>query len=128
MRLTPRVAGFGSEYPAGFKLECMAGFVGTRTVVGAVLSGTLEFVPPEPGERTRILGVFDDADRKSPQIGDQSLHLPNIDHVFGLLDDLCLYRDRAHRHWLYGGEQHLHDNRLPRSRTDLGSDRMGNQG
>jgi hypothetical protein len=24
------VAGFGSEYPAGFKLECMAGFVGTR--------------------------------------------------------------------------------------------------
>ena len=28
--LTPRVAGFGSEYPAGFKLECMAGFVGTR--------------------------------------------------------------------------------------------------
>ena len=31
MRLTPRVAGFRSEYPAGFKLECMAGFVGTRT-------------------------------------------------------------------------------------------------
>lgn len=31
MRLTPRVAGFGSEYPAGFKLECMAGFVGTRS-------------------------------------------------------------------------------------------------
>jgi hypothetical protein len=30
MRLTPRVAGFRSEYPAGFKLECMAGFVGTR--------------------------------------------------------------------------------------------------
>jgi hypothetical protein len=38
MRLTPRVAGFRSEYPAGFKLECMAGFVGTRNwsaVVGA---------------------------------------------------------------------------------------------
>ena len=32
MRLTPRVAGFRSEYPAGFKLECMAGFVGTRMV------------------------------------------------------------------------------------------------
>jgi hypothetical protein len=32
MRLTPRVAGFRSEYPAGFKLECMAGFVGTRTM------------------------------------------------------------------------------------------------
>ena len=34
MRLTPRVAGFRSEYPAGFKLECMAGFVGTRTWEG----------------------------------------------------------------------------------------------
>jgi hypothetical protein len=33
MRLTPRVAGFRSEYPAGFKLECMAGFVGTRMLV-----------------------------------------------------------------------------------------------
>jgi hypothetical protein len=32
MRLTPRVAGFRSEYPAGFKLECMAGFVGTRII------------------------------------------------------------------------------------------------
>ena len=32
MRLTPRVAGFRSEYPAGFKLECMAGFVGTRNL------------------------------------------------------------------------------------------------
>ena len=32
MRLTPRVAGFRSEYPAGFKLECMAGFVGTRSL------------------------------------------------------------------------------------------------
>jgi len=31
MRLTPRVAGFRLEYPAGFELECMAGFVGTRT-------------------------------------------------------------------------------------------------
>src|ERR1700694_3368400 len=35
MRLTPRVAGFRSEYPAGFKLECMAGFVGTRTLAHA---------------------------------------------------------------------------------------------
>src|ERR1700737_2249944 len=35
MRLTPRVAGFRSEYPAGFKLECMAGFVGTRNMVAA---------------------------------------------------------------------------------------------
>ena len=34
MRLTPRVAGFRSEYPAGFKLECMAGFVGTRNTYG----------------------------------------------------------------------------------------------
>lgn len=33
MRLTPTVAGFRSEYPAGFKLECMAGFVGTRKMV-----------------------------------------------------------------------------------------------
>ena len=32
MRLTPRVAGFRLEYPAGFELECMAGFVGTRTI------------------------------------------------------------------------------------------------
>jgi hypothetical protein len=32
--LTPRVAGFRSEYPAGFKLECMAGFVGTRSLRG----------------------------------------------------------------------------------------------
>ena len=30
MRLTPRVAGFRLEYPAGFELECMAGFIGTR--------------------------------------------------------------------------------------------------
>ena len=36
MRLTPRVAGFRSEYPAGFKLECMAGFVGTRTQHGKI--------------------------------------------------------------------------------------------
>src|SRR5258708_9387238 len=27
----PVDAGFRSEYPAGFKFECMAGFVGTRT-------------------------------------------------------------------------------------------------
>src|SRR5258705_1286917 len=33
MRLTPRVAGFRLEYPAGFELECMAGFVGTRSLV-----------------------------------------------------------------------------------------------
>src|ERR1700694_496775 len=31
MRLTPRVAGFRSEHPAGFKWECMAGFGGTRS-------------------------------------------------------------------------------------------------
>ena len=31
MRTTPRVAGFRSESPAGFELECMAGFVGIRT-------------------------------------------------------------------------------------------------
>ena len=30
MRMTPRVAGFKSEYPAGLRLECMAGFVGIR--------------------------------------------------------------------------------------------------
>jgi hypothetical protein len=30
MRTTPRVAGFKSEYPAGFELECMAGFIGIR--------------------------------------------------------------------------------------------------
>jgi hypothetical protein len=34
MRLTPRVAGFRLEYPAGFELECMAGFIGTRTLIG----------------------------------------------------------------------------------------------
>ena len=32
MRTTPRVAGFRSEYPAGFELECMAGFVGIRSL------------------------------------------------------------------------------------------------
>ncbi|KPH80871.1 hypothetical protein AE618_11250 [Bosea vaviloviae] len=30
--MTPRVAGFKSEYPAGLRLECMAGFVGIRTI------------------------------------------------------------------------------------------------
>ena len=30
MRMTPRVAGFKSEDPAGLRLECMAGFVGIR--------------------------------------------------------------------------------------------------
>ena len=34
MRLTPRVAGFRLEYPAGFELECMAGFIGTRNQIG----------------------------------------------------------------------------------------------
>ncbi len=38
MRLTPRVAGFRSEYPAGFKLECMAGFVGTRSQIDVTIS------------------------------------------------------------------------------------------
>src|SRR5258708_5061448 len=37
MRLTPRVAGFRLEYPAGFELECMAGFVGTRMPQHAAL-------------------------------------------------------------------------------------------
>lgn len=32
MRMTPRVAGFKSEDPAGLRLECMAGFVGIRTL------------------------------------------------------------------------------------------------
>jgi len=32
MRMTPRVAGFKSEYPAGLRLECMAGFVGIRNL------------------------------------------------------------------------------------------------
>ena len=45
MRLTPRVAGFRSEHPAGFKLECMAGFVGTRNPhqrrYGSIIGGTL---------------------------------------------------------------------------------------
>jgi hypothetical protein len=45
MRLTPRVAGFRSEYPAGFKLECMAGFVGTRTTGAAVRIGFLLTLP-----------------------------------------------------------------------------------
>jgi hypothetical protein len=36
MRATPRVAGFRSEYPAGFDLECMAGFVGIRTWAAVV--------------------------------------------------------------------------------------------
>lgn len=30
MRMTPRVAGFRSEYQAGLRLEYMAGFVGIR--------------------------------------------------------------------------------------------------
>lgn len=32
MRMTPRVAGFKSEDPAGLRLECMAGFVGIRSL------------------------------------------------------------------------------------------------
>ena len=44
MRLTPSVAGFGSEYPAGFRLECMAGFVGTRIQLElALLKGSNRF-------------------------------------------------------------------------------------
>ena len=35
MRMTPRVAGFKSERPAGLRLECMAGFVGIRTLGNA---------------------------------------------------------------------------------------------
>ncbi len=52
--LTPRVAGFRSEYPAGFKLECMAGFVGTRNrLVGgkdAVL--VIDAATPKKGDRS----------------------------------------------------------------------------
>lgn len=56
MRTTPRVAGFRSEYPAGFELECMAGFVGIRTNDGTiviayfedgVVRGAAELHPPE---------------------------------------------------------------------------------
>lgn len=36
MRTTPRVAGFRSESPAGFELECMAGFVGIRILLGLI--------------------------------------------------------------------------------------------
>jgi hypothetical protein len=44
MRTTPRVAGFRSEYPAGFELECMAGFVGIRSQADAMgrASGVLD--------------------------------------------------------------------------------------
>ena len=42
MRLTPRVAGFRSEYPAGFKLECMAGFVGTRSLALLISEQTFQ--------------------------------------------------------------------------------------
>ena len=51
MRLTPRVAGFRSEYPAGFKLECMAGFVGTRTRPLAVTRAPTRRLSPETEER-----------------------------------------------------------------------------
>ena len=59
MRTTPRVAGFRSEYPAGFELECMAGFVGIRSQVfrhgirvssispGPVITALLADWPPE---------------------------------------------------------------------------------
>ena len=48
MRNDARVAGFKSESPAGFKLECMAGFVGTRISATIVwdYESDIEFVPP----------------------------------------------------------------------------------
>jgi hypothetical protein len=52
MRLTPRVAGFRSEYPAGFKLECMAGFVGTR-----ILSQRGDVSLELPGQITEVILV-----------------------------------------------------------------------
>jgi hypothetical protein len=48
MRLTPRVAGFRSEYPAGFKLECMAGFVGTRMEAPLCATPQLEITTLRP--------------------------------------------------------------------------------
>jgi len=45
MRLTPRVAGFRLEYPAGFELECMAGFVGTRILCNCVGFSTARALP-----------------------------------------------------------------------------------
>jgi hypothetical protein len=45
MRMTPRVAGFRSEYPAGFILECMAGFVGTRKLARMARSKGTEGLP-----------------------------------------------------------------------------------
>ena len=46
MRTTPRVAGFRSEYPAGFELECMAGFVGIRNKSLAGNRKTFSLVSP----------------------------------------------------------------------------------
>src|SRR5260370_16587463 len=57
MRLTPRVAGFRSEYPAGFKLECMAGFVGTRTQHGKPQSVVSEDQPEAREGQAGRLGV-----------------------------------------------------------------------
>ena len=42
MRMTPRVAGFKSEYPAGLRLECMAGFVGIRNDNGEICVALFE--------------------------------------------------------------------------------------
>ena len=50
MRTTPRVAGFRSESPAGFELECMAGFVGIRTLlVLAAIDYLYLYVVPSSG-------------------------------------------------------------------------------
>jgi len=46
MRTTPRVAGFRSEYPTGFELECMAGFVGIRRFWGGVGEPTIFVAAP----------------------------------------------------------------------------------
>jgi len=44
MRTTPRVAGFRSESPAGFELECMAGFVGIRSRLPPALQRPATYV------------------------------------------------------------------------------------
>src|SRR6202165_5314032 len=72
MRLTPRVAGFRSEYPAGFKLECMAGFVGTRRVVvrappalPTLAVNQLAMRAPPSGACTRFCGDWLDCTGRS---------------------------------------------------------------
>ena len=57
MRLTPRVTGFRSEYPAGFKLECMAGFIGTRML--AEQSRFFSASNSLCGYRTRSPGTYE---------------------------------------------------------------------